>query len=177
MITRLSQIAGLVGLATLANAQPSARPDVPDAIKAPAGEELVLQAHASGAQIYTCRQGADGKTQWLLDGPEAQLRDQKGSVIGRHFAGPTWQHKDGSEVKGKAVAQVDSPDADSIPWLLVEATTHSGNGELARVTSIQRIHTKGGRPPAATDCDSSKLGVKVKSNYTADYYFFAPAAR
>ena len=64
-------------------------PDVPEQIKAPAGERLVFQAHASGAQIYVCQQGADGKSQWTLKAPEAQLYDRKGAVVGHHYAGPT----------------------------------------------------------------------------------------
>ena len=150
-------------------------PDVPEQIKAPAGERLVFQAHASGAQVYVCQQGADGQSQWTLKAPEAQLHDQKGAVVGRHYAGPAWKHNDGSEVTGKASAKVDSPDPDSIPWLLITATGHSGTGVLGQVTSIQRIHTKGGHAPAAASCDSSKLGTEAKIPYTADYYFYAPA--
>ena len=124
----------------------------------------------------TCvSQDADGKLAWALKAPEAELHDQQGAVIGRHFAGPTWKDNDGSEVTGKAVAKVDAPDANSIPWLLVSVTGHSGDGVFSRVTSIQRIHTKGGLPPAASDCASSKQSVEVKSAYTADYYFYAPA--
>jgi hypothetical protein len=77
-------------------------------------------------------------------------------------------------VTGKASAKVDSPDPGSIPWLLVTATGHSGAGKFAQITSIQRIHTKGGRAPAAASCDSSKLGTKATIPYTADYYFYAP---
>jgi hypothetical protein len=164
----------LVGIVMHAHGQGASRPDVPDKIKAPAGEEVVLQAHASGSQIYVCLPAADGKLSWTLKAPEAELHDQQGAVIGRHFAGPTWKDNDGSEVTGKAVAKVDSPDAASIPWLLVTVSGHSGNGVLTRVTSIQRIHTKGGLPPAAADCSSSKQNVEVKSSYTADYYFYAP---
>jgi Protein of unknown function (DUF3455) len=149
-------------------------PQVPDQIKAPAGERVVFQAHASGAQIYVCQQGADGKPQWTLKAPEAQLHDAKGAVVGHHYAGPTWKHNDGSEVTGKASAKVDSPDPDSIPWLLVTATGHAGAGVFAQVTSIQRIHTKGGQAPAAASCDGSKLGTDAKIPYTADYYFYAP---
>ena len=72
------------------------------------------------------------------------------------------------------MARVDSPDSDSIPWLLVTATGHSGEGVFSRVTSIQRIHTKGGLPPPAADCNGSKQNLEVKSSYTADYYFYAP---
>ena len=148
---------------------------MPDKIKAPAGEEIVLQAHASGSQIYVCQPGTDGKLAWALKAPEAELHDQTGAIIGRHYAGPTWKDNDGSEVTGKAVAKVDSPDSGSIPWLLVNATGHSGEGVFSRVTSIQRIHTKDGLPPPASDCTSAKQNVEVKSAYTADYYFYAPA--
>ncbi len=132
-----------------------------------------MQAHASGSQIYVCQSGAEGKFAWTLKAPEAELHDQRGATIGRHYAGPTWKDNDGSEVTGKAVAR-DSPDPDSIPWLLVTVTGHAGNGVLSRVTTIQRIHTKGGQPPAAADCNISKQNAEVKIPYTADYYFYAP---
>jgi len=169
----------LLGLAATIGVQAGAyavsAPDVPDQIKAPAGERLVFRAHASGTQIYVCQQGVDGKSVWTLKAPEAQLHDRTGAVVGHHYAGPTWKHNDGSEVTGKASAKVDSPDPDSIPWLLLAATGHSGAGVFAQVTSIQRIHTKGGHAPAAATCDSSKLGAETKIPYTADYYFYAPA--
>jgi hypothetical protein len=174
VIAQWWQIALLVGLSTMANGQRPSGPEVPDKIKAPAGEEVVLQAHASGSQIYVCKQGPEQKLGWILKAPEAELRDQQGAVIGRHYAGPTWKHNDGSEVTGKAAARVE-PDPDSIPWLLVTATGHAGTGVLSSVTSIQRIHTKGGQPPAAAECNASKEGVETKSSYTADYYFYAPA--
>jgi Protein of unknown function (DUF3455) len=169
----LLQIALSIGIVMPASGQGVSRPDVPDKIKAPANEEVVLQAHASGSQIYVCQAGTDGKFAWTLKAPEAELHDQQGTIIGRHYGGPTWKHNDGSEVTGKAAARVDSPDADSIPWLLVTATGHSGDGAFSRVTSIQRIHTKGGQPPA--DCDVSKRNREGKSRYSADYYFYAPA--
>lgn len=174
VITRLLQTSVLIGVVTLANGQGISRPDVPENIKAPANEEIVLRTHASGSQIYVCKLGADSKPGWTLKAPEADLHDEQGATVGRHFAGPTWKHNDGSEVVGKAVARIDSPDSDSIPWLLVTATGHSGNGVLSRVTSIQRIHTRGGQPPPAADCNSSKDNSEVKSSYTADYYFYAP---
>jgi len=166
----------LLLLATFqAAAQPVPRPDVPDKIKAPLGEEVVLEVHASGSQIYTCQQGTDGKFAWTLKGPDAELRDEKGAIIGHHFAGPTWKLNDGSQVVGKATARVDAPEADSIPWLLLAATDHSGSGALSRVTSIQRIHTHGGQPPAATECGPGKQNAETRSTYSADYYFYAPS--
>jgi hypothetical protein len=176
VITRLLCCGFLLGLVTSAPAQDVSRPDVPEKIKAPANESVVLRALASGSQIYMCQQGpgTDGKYAWTLKAPDAELHDAQGAVIGKHYAGPTWKHKDGSEVTGKAVARVDSPDSDSIPWLLVAASGHSGEGAFSRVTSIQRIHTHAGQPPPATDCNASKRGQEIKSSYTAEYVFYAP---
>jgi len=149
-------------------------PDVPDGIAVPSGLEPVLFVRASGSQIYTCQAGSDGKFDWTLRGPEAELKDRKDKVIGQHSAGPTWKLKDGSEVTGKAAAHIDSLDLDSIPWLLINVVNNSGKGALAKVTTIQRVHTHGGK--AGNDaCDESHKGAETKSNYTADYYFFAPA--
>jgi len=149
-------------------------PDVPDAIAVPAGLEPVLFTHASGVQIYTCEAGADGKYKWTLKAPDAELKDRKDKVIGQHSAGPTWKLKDGSEVTGKAVAHVDSLDPESVQWLLVDVVTNSKKGALADVTKIQRVHTHGGMP-GNNACDEAHKGTESKSNYTADYYFFAPA--
>ena len=158
----------------LAHAQKVSPPKVPDAIQAHSGEEVVLLAHANGVQIYTCKAGADGKFIWTLKAPEAELKGQSGKVIGSHFAGPAWKLNDGSEVTGKAAAHVDFDDPNSIPWLLVDVVSHAGNGLLTKVTTIQRIHTHGGKPPAQ-GCDESHRDAEAKSSYTADYYFYAPA--
>jgi hypothetical protein len=154
--------------------QQVARPEVPAKIVAPANENVVLMAHASGSQIYVCQAGTDQKLSWTLKAPDAELTDAKGASIGRHFAGPTWKLSDGSEVTGKAAAREDSPEPGAVPWLLVNVTGHAGSGALSKVTTIQRIHTKGGQPPA-TGCDESHRAAETKSSYTADYYFYAPA--
>jgi hypothetical protein len=151
-----------------------APPDVPDAIQVPAGEDVVLYTHATGSQIYTCTAGADGKFGWTLKAPDAELHDRKDKVIGHHFAGPSWKLTDSSEVIGKTSAHVDALDPDSIAWLLIKVVSHSGNGQLSNVTTIQRVHTKGGQPPAE-GCDASHRDAETKSSYTADYYFYAPA--
>ncbi|MEA3181856.1 MAG: hypothetical protein QOI59_5379 [Gammaproteobacteria bacterium] len=170
-MTRVLQTALLLACSTVTVA---GTPQIPAELTVPAGEKLVLKAHATGSQIYTCKPGTDGALQWVLKAPDADLHDKKGAVIGHHFAGPSWKHKDGSEITGKASAHVDSPDAGSIPWLLVSVTGHTGEGMFAKVTSIQRINTKGGKPPAASECDASKTGTESKSAYSADYWFYAP---
>ena len=145
---------------------------VPKELEAPANEQRLLQVHAKGDQIYTCK--ADGaQFTWALKAPDAQLTDASGKPFGKHFAGPSWQASDGSRVTGKAAASVASPDGDSIPWLLVTVVDRSGEGVLARVTSIQRIYTKGGKAPSS-GCDAEHSGAENRTSYSADYVFFAP---
>jgi hypothetical protein len=190
----LLAVAAVIGLTVLISSLPLANtqsnqqkdtsakesaPDVPDAIAVPTGEEVVFYAHAKGSQIYTCKADADGKFSWTLKGPDAELSDRKDKVIGQHFADPasklpTWKLKEGSEVTGKAEAHVDSLDSGSIPWLLVNVVSHAGKGQLANVTTIERVHTHGGKPGSDV-CDESHKDAETKSDYTADYYFFAPS--
>jgi hypothetical protein len=155
-----------------ASAQPTP-PDIPDQLKPPAGVQLALKVHATGSQIYICQQNADGTSAWTLKAPDAELTDDNGKVIGHHFGGPTWKHEDGSQITAKMGAKVDSPDPQSIPWLLLNVTGNSGEGVLSRVTAIQRTNTHGGQPPAGA-CDSAKQGTEIRVPYRADYFFYAP---
>lgn len=154
----------------------SARPDVPDNLKAPEGEDVILIGHATGVQIYVCQSSEQGSS-WVLKAPEAELTDEAGKTIIHHSAGPTWKHIDGSEVTGKVAAKHDAVKADAIPWLLLSAASHSGQGIMTRVTSIQRIHTEGGLPPQASECNASANGRESKSTYSADYYFYANSGK
>jgi len=159
-----------------AAAQQLARPEVPDKLSPPASEKLILQAHATGDQIYVCKPGPDPdqKLAWILKAPDAQLFDAQNKPIATHYAGPTWKHNDGSEVVGKVAARLDSPDANAVPWLLLTAASHSGNGVFSSVTSIQRLNTKCGQPPQS-GCDDAHRNAETKSAYSADYYFYAPS--
>ncbi len=153
-----------------------ARPEVPDSLKAPAGEEVILAAHATGVQIYVCQAETEEKSAWVLKAPEAELTDATGRTVIHHSAGPSWKHIDGSEVTGKLVAKHDAPKPGAIPWLLLSAASHKGEGVLSRATTIQRIFTDGGLPPNASDCSPSAKGKESRSAYSADYYFYAPGA-
>jgi hypothetical protein len=146
---------------------------VPQQLQPPANEQVLLQVHAKGDQVYTCK--SDGaQFTWTLKAPDAQLFDKDGKPFGKHFAGPSWEAVDGSRVTGKAVANAPSPDADSIPWLLVTIVGHSDNdGLLSRATTIQRLNTKGGKAPAA-GCDAAHVGEEARVPYSADYVFYAP---
>jgi hypothetical protein len=145
---------------------------VPPQIQAPTNEQLLLQVHAKGDQVYTCM-SVPAQFTWTLKAPDAQLFDKDGKPFGKHFAGPSWEASDGSRVTGKAVANAPSPDADSIPWLLVNVVSHDGSGVLSRATTIQRLNTKGGKAPAS-GCDAAHVGQEVRVAYSADYLFYAP---
>jgi hypothetical protein len=138
--------------------------DVPPALQVPATECLKVRALGTGVQIYTCTAGA-----WVLKAPEANLLDRHGRYEGNHFLGPTWQWRDGSKVKGAKVAQAAAPDpSKDIPWLLLSVASEEGDGRLADVTHIQRIHTTGGPAPAGACTD----GAETRVPYTADYLFY-----
>ena len=90
-----------------------------------------------------------------------------GKSVGRHFAGPSWEHVDGSAVVGKAVANVAGQTPGDIPWLKLEVTAHRGNGTLSGVTTVQRINTRGGVHTGG--CDNA--GALYSAPYSADYVF------
>ena len=155
----------LSGLDMSANAQTP----LPDAIAAP-GETVVLSAHAEGAQVYECKAGTDGKLAWAFREPIATLLVD-GKTIGRHYAGPNWEHIDGSAVVGKAAGNAPGATADDIPWLKLQVTASRGNGVLTGVTTVQRINTKGGKFDGACD----KAGNFKSAPYSADYVFLKKA--
>jgi hypothetical protein len=138
---------------------------LPETIAAP-GEAVVLSTHAEGAQVYDCKAGADGKLTWTFREPIASLFVD-GKTVGRHYAGPNWENIDGSAVTAKAAGNAPGATADDIPWLKLQVTASRGNGVLTGVTTVQRIHTKGGKFEGACD----KAGSFKSAPYSADYIF------
>jgi len=143
----------------------AASAQVPAAIAAP-GENAVVTLHAEGAQVYECKPGPDGKLAWAFREPIATLL-LDGKSVGRHFAGPSWEHVDGSAVVGKAVANVAGQTPGDIPWLKLEVTVHRGTGTLSGITTVQRINTRGGVHTGG--CDNA--GALYSAPYSADYVF------
>jgi hypothetical protein len=143
----------------------AAETPLPDAIAA-AGESVVLTVHAEGAQVYECKAGADGKLGWVFREPIATLLDD-GKTVGRHYAGPSWEHVDGSAVVGKAVGTAPGATANDIAWLKLEVVSRRGSGILSGVTTVQRINSSGGKLEGACD----KGGSLRSAPYSADYVF------
>ena len=138
----------------------------------PEDSQLAFHYDAVGVQVYTCQATKTGYA-WTFQAPEAKLFDRRGQLVLEHYAGPTWESvSDHSKVVAKKVAEF-SARADAIPELLLQVTSHEGQGALAHVTYIQRLHTTGGVAPAV-GCDQSHDGAAVRVDYTATYTFSRP---
>ena len=138
---------------------------LPDAIAAP-GETVVLSVHAEGAQAYECKAGANGKSAWAFREPIATLIVD-GKTVGRHYAGPNWEHSDGSAVVGKVAGSAPGATTGDIAWLKLGVISQRGSGILSGVTTVQRINTQGGKLDGACD----KAGAFRSAPYSAEYVF------
>ncbi len=155
----------LLLLSTPLVSAPAAETPLPEALAAP-GETVVLTAHAEGMQTYECKAGTDGKLAWAFREPVATLiADHK--IVGRHFAGPTWQLSDGSAVVGRVAASTPGATVKDIAWLKLDVVSRRGSGMLSNVTTVQRINTLGGKLDDACD----RPGDSRSMPYTADYVF------
>jgi hypothetical protein len=164
LLSKSAALALLVLSGSLLSVRAAETP-LPDAIAAP-GEALVLSVHAEGAQVYECKAGTDGKPSWAFREPIATLL-LDGKTVGRHYAGPNWEHSDGSAVVGKTAASVPGATPNDIPWLKLDVISRRGSGVLTGATTVQRINTRGGMLAGACD----KPGTFTSVPYSADYVF------
>jgi Protein of unknown function (DUF3455) len=166
-VLRLS-VALLVACASTPPKQPAS---IPESLRVPEGQPLLLRVAARGAQIYSCKAKAAEPAgfEWVLQAPEADLFDGRGAKVGRHYAGPTWESVDGSRVVGEVMQR--SPVQGAIPWLLLRAKSNEGAGALAGVKYIQRVDTIGGVAPSA-GCDAAHAGAEARVEYSANYDFY-----
>jgi hypothetical protein len=169
--TRIAQAFAAVTIAGIVAASTAVAAADPE-IAAPAGATLVREVQAGGAQVYTCRQAADGSYAWTLAGPNAVLVDADGTTFGTHTAGPTWTASDGSSIVADGahpLTVVRRPDA--VPALMLSVATSSGNGVLSGVRFVRRWDTDGGVAPAG-GCLASNAGARLAVHYSAIYSFY-----
>lgn len=174
MLTRRSSITALTLLIALAGcATPPAPtpPEVPAALKPPAGQVLYIEVLVTGVQIYECSQKPDATFEWTFKAPEATLMSRAGQPLGKHYAGPTWESSDGSTVVSDVKARDPGPTASAIPRLLLAAKANTGSGTFGAAKSVQRVTTVGGVAPAAA-CSGGNLKQMARVPYTATYYFY-----
>ena len=168
----VAAMAALSLVAQVALAGPPSPTGVPDQIQPGDGNKVFLIGQGVGVQIYTCNGSV-----WSSAVPRADLFDNNGKLIIKHFAGPSWQAADGSKAVGTVVDKV-IPDETAIPWVLLSAkTTPGADGDRLVATSfIQRLDTVGGLQPPAADCNAATAGTVVESPYTAEYVFWKHTA-
>jgi hypothetical protein len=142
---------------------------LPAAIDAP-GYTVALTLQAHGAQIYQCKLDDTGQLGWVFREPTATLL-LDGKTIGRHYAGPSWEHIDGSVLVGRVSGDAPAPTPSDIPWLKLDVASSRGNGMLTGVTIIQRINTRGGK----ADAPCTEAGAFLSVPYSADYVFLKKA--
>jgi Protein of unknown function (DUF3455) len=136
------------------------------------GNAVVATLHAEGAQLYECKSdsgnsaGQSRALTWQFREPIATLIVD-GKTVGRHYAGPNWDHADGSGVKGKVTANAPGTTPNDIAHLQLDIVEHRGTGILANATTVQRINTKGG--VLLGPCEEA--GTYRSVAYSADYVF------
>ena len=145
--------------------------EVPAALVARAGT-VIAKFHAEGVQIYQCKPDSEKypsehrALSWQFREPVATLiADDKS--IGRHFAGPTWDHIDGSGAKGRVASIAAGETANDIAWLKLDIIEHRGSGVLSEAATVERVNTKGGVAQGPCETAGAYLGVP----YSADYVF------
>ncbi|HEY6804348.1 MAG TPA: DUF3455 domain-containing protein [Pyrinomonadaceae bacterium] len=138
-----------------------------DSIEVQSGARFAYRAYATGVQRYRW----DGST-WVFVEPVATLfKDAEyHEKVAVHYAGPTWEANSGGKVVATKIKQC-TPDATSIPWLLLQSTSNDGPGLFGVVSYIQRVNTRGGLAPTAP---GSQIGTLADVPYTAEYYFYRP---
>jgi hypothetical protein len=142
----------------------------PNPVTDPPTGPLLLSVEGDGVQVYRCAVVA-GVATWAVDHPDAELHADDGQTVGKHFAGPTWQYKDGSQVVGLVVAHTPGKEHGDAPWLRLQAISHRGHGLLSQVATIERTQTEGGGAPPL-GCDAASAGRTQIVPYRARYTFY-----
>ena len=145
---------------------------LPEAVRVPAGQKQMMATTGVGELTYECREktSAAGQYEWVFVGPVATLYGGDKKMVGKYYAGPTWEAADGSKVTGKQVA-IAPASPGNIPLQLVKAEPAMGAGAMTGVSYIQRLNTKGGVAPAMA-CDAMGKGKRQVVAYEADYVFY-----
>ncbi len=82
--------ATLLAAASAAVSFSLAAQQLPQQLQPPANEQLLLQVHAKGDQIYACKSDA-GKFTWTLKAPDAQLFDKGRTFLGSERRQPCYR--------------------------------------------------------------------------------------
>ena len=172
---KLTMIAAAIALSACASAPMMMKIDnaaLPEPVRVPAGQKLMMSTTGVGEITYECREKKDmaGAHEWAFVAPVATLYSGDKKTVGKYYAGPTWEANDGSKVTGKQLAVAPAAPG-NIPLQLVKTDPAMGAGAMTGVSYIQRLNTKGGVAPAMA-CDATSKGKRQQVAYEADYVFY-----
>ena len=85
----------------------------------------------------------------------------EGNTVGRHYAGPHWEHMDGSVVRAKAVGTTPGKTINDLPWLKLDVISLKRQGVFfsGATTCVQRVNTQGGVTQGSCEEPGSFLGI------------------
>ena len=140
-------------------------------LRAPDAEVPAFRLSGNGVMIYQCEAtfANPNAFAWALVAPDATLYDG-GHEIAR-MTSPNLMESldDGSSLSG--VTRGAQSASGALPWTLAQAQPIGETGVFAGVSSIQRVNTRGGLPPAS-GCNADNAGAEARVAFNADYYFY-----
>ena len=140
-------------------------------LRAPANENAAFMLSGNGVMVYQCKATLANPNAyaWYFVTPDATLYEGSHEIA--RMATPNLMESldDGSSISGIVRAAEASPGA--LPWTLSQAQSLGETGIFANVSSMQRVNTRGGLPPAS-GCNADNDGAESRVAFNADYYFY-----
>ena len=154
-----------------------AQTHLPEAIRVPAGNQVILTAEGRGNLLYECQaiRRAPFEYAWLLRNNGLELKDGSGRTI-TYYPGARsrWVHSDGSQVAANELIEVPG-DPKNLPLQRAKAEPAKSQGALENVSYVQNQRTQGG-VVTAKPCTAAGLGMRMVVPYEADYVFWRPVS-
>jgi hypothetical protein len=140
-------------------------------LRAPANESPAFMLSGNGVMIYQCKATLANPSAyaWFFVAPDATLYDGGHEIARMTTPNLLESLDDGSSLSGIVRAAQASPGA--LPWTLSQAQALGETGVFANVSSMQRVNTRGGLPPAS-GCNADNDGAESRVAFNADYYFY-----
>lgn len=171
MGTRLAIVsltAALAATPALALLEP---PGIAPRLRASANELPSFVLSANGVMVYQCKATIANPDAyaWFFVAPDATLYDGNHEVARMATPNLLESLDDGSSLSG--IVRAAQPSPGTLPWTLSQAQPIGDSGLFANVSSVQRVNTRGGLPPAA-GCNADNDGAESRVAFNADYYFY-----
>jgi len=145
--------------------------DLSPRLAAPANERPAFVLSGNGVMVYQCKATVANPEvyAWYFVAPDATLYDGGHDVARMATPNLLESLDDGSSLS--AVMRAAQPARGALPWTLSQAQPIGESGLFANVSSVQRVNTRGGLPPAG-GCNAGNDGAESRVAFSADYYFY-----